>query len=97
MFTVKQAAKEIGVSASKLYELAQRRKIGHYRVERKILFSHEQLQDYLESCRIEAGEKPAPVPRPKKTKFTILDPERLHEAWRQQDAAADRPGAGNAQ
>jgi len=50
--TVAEAAKRIGISASKLYQLAAARAISHYRVGGKIVFSEADVDAYLESCRV---------------------------------------------
>jgi excisionase family DNA binding protein len=50
--TVNQAAKKIGVSASKLYQLVSARKIAHYRVGGKIVFSDDDIAAFLAGCRV---------------------------------------------
>ncbi len=52
--TVAEAADKIGISASKLYQLVAARRIPHYRVGGKILFSEADIAAYLESCRVGA-------------------------------------------
>jgi len=63
--TVAEAAKKIGISASKLYQLAAARAIAHYRVGGKILFSDADVDSYLASCRVgalvEAPTRRAPI------------------------------------
>lgn len=66
MFSVKAAAKELGISESKCYELCQKHKLAHYRIEGSIRISRQQIDEYLEKCRVGAGE--APVPRRVKLK-----------------------------
>jgi excisionase family DNA binding protein len=65
LFNVKAGAKRLGISASKLYQMASRRKIPHYRIGGKILFSDEQIQEFLNSCKVQpagpAKAKPPPV------------------------------------
>ncbi len=82
MLPVKQAAKRLGISQSKLYQLASERKIAHYRVGGKIVFAESDLDAYLDSCRVEAGGRPPR--RPSGGLFKNLDPVRLAEAWRNQ-------------
>jgi len=52
VMTVAEAAKRIGVSASKLYQLVAARRIAHYRIDGKIVFSEEDVASYLESCHV---------------------------------------------
>lgn len=56
MLTVTEAAKFLGVSASKLYELARHGRIAHYRIDRKILFKLEDLTAFARVCRIGVGQ-----------------------------------------
>jgi excisionase family DNA binding protein len=53
MYTLKEAAARIGISRPKLYQLVEQRKLSHYRVGGKILFSDSDLDEYLASCRVE--------------------------------------------
>lgn len=62
MLPVKEASRKLGVSASTLYQLASRRAIAHYKVGGKILFKPEDLDVYLESCRVGVASA-APAPR----------------------------------
>jgi excisionase family DNA binding protein len=65
MYTVKVVAKRLGISPSKLYQMVSRREIPHYRIGGKILFSEENVQEYLACCKVEKAEaskaKPPPV------------------------------------
>lgn len=56
--SAKQAARQLGISRSKLYELAAARKVPHYRIDGKLLFEAEDLATYKLSCRV--GPTPAP-------------------------------------
>jgi excisionase family DNA binding protein len=49
---VQEAARRIGVSRSKLYQLVASRRIAHYRVGAKILFADEDIRAYVNACRI---------------------------------------------
>lgn len=82
MIPVKEAAKRLGVSQSKLYQLVSKRKIAHYRVGGKIVFSESDLDDYLMNCRIEAGGISSR--RPCGGLFKNLDSARLSQAWKEQ-------------
>lgn len=61
--TVAEAAKKIGISSSKLYQLAAARVISHYRVGGKILFSEADVDAYLASCRVGAATPVVAAPR----------------------------------
>jgi excisionase family DNA binding protein len=63
--TVIKAAKRIGISASKLYQLTAARQIGHYRVGGKILFSEQDVAAFLETCRVGAAAPVAATPQPR--------------------------------
>ncbi len=52
--TVAEAAQKIGISASTLYQQVAARKISHYRVGGKIVFSEADVDAYLASCRVAA-------------------------------------------
>jgi excisionase family DNA binding protein len=63
VFDVKETAKRLGISASKLYQLASRRQIPYYRIGGKILFSGDQIQEFLDSCKVEpAGPRKPKLP-----------------------------------
>jgi excisionase family DNA binding protein len=53
--TVSEAAKRIGVSASKLYQLVAARKIAHYRIGGKIVFGEDDLAAFLAVCHVDAA------------------------------------------
>ena len=50
--TVTDASKRIGISRSKLYQLATDRKIAHYRVGGKLIFNEDDIVAFLAGCRI---------------------------------------------
>jgi excisionase family DNA binding protein len=52
--TIMQAARKIGISASKLYQLVAARQIAHYRVGGKIIFSEDDIASFLAGCRVSA-------------------------------------------
>ena len=79
MLSVKEAAKRMGVSASKLYQLASERKVAHFRIGGKIVFLESDLEAYLLACRIEPkGRTSSPPPGP----FKNLNAEKMLEEWR---------------
>jgi excisionase family DNA binding protein len=49
---VKAVARRLGISVSKLYQLAASRKISHYRIGGKLLFSQEDISAFLSGCRV---------------------------------------------
>lgn len=54
----KQAAKRAGVSPSLIYQLCSERRLKHYRVggegrRGKLLIDEDELDRFLESCRVE--------------------------------------------
>lgn len=57
--TVKDAAKRIGISASKLYALIAARAVAFYRVGGKIILSEADVDAYLATCRVGVAE---PIP-----------------------------------
>jgi excisionase family DNA binding protein len=61
--SVAEAAKKIGISASKLYQLVAARDISHYRVGGKIVFSESDVDAYLASCRVGAVTPMVAAPR----------------------------------
>jgi excisionase family DNA binding protein len=57
MLSVREAAERLGVAASTIYDLVQRRRLGHHRVgtgRGRILFMEEDLSAFLDSCKVEA-------------------------------------------
>lgn len=64
MYPIKQAAKQMGISPSKLYQLVSLRLIAHFRVGGKILISDRDIEAYLAGCRVETAEAPKPKPPP---------------------------------
>lgn len=61
--TVPETAKKIGISSSKLYQLASARAISHYRIGGKIVFSDQDVDTYLASCRVRAITPTLTAPR----------------------------------
>jgi len=71
--TVNEAAKRIGISASKLYQLVGARRIAHYRVGGKIIFAESDVEAYLATCRVGAVTPTVTAPRvPLKLKHLSL-------------------------
>lgn len=68
MIPLKDAANRLGISKSKLYVLAKQRRIEHFRIDGKYLFSDEQLQAFLEKSRVttaKPAERRPALPPPK--------------------------------
>jgi excisionase family DNA binding protein len=63
MLRVNEAAKRIGISASKLYQLIDGRQLSFYRVGGKILLAETDVDAYLASCRVGAVAPVATAPR----------------------------------
>jgi excisionase family DNA binding protein len=71
--TVTEASKRIGISPSKVYQLAADRKITHYRIGGKIVFHDDDIEAFLAGCRIPtvANETASPMPRLKLKHITL--------------------------
>ena len=63
--TVREASRKIGISASKLYQLASSRKIGHYRIGGKIVFSDDDIAAFLNGCRVGVVATVSATPQPR--------------------------------
>ena len=61
--TVREAAKRIGISASKLYQLLAAKRISHYRIGGKIVLSEADVEHFLETCRVAAAAAETVVTR----------------------------------
>lgn len=61
--SVAEAAKRIGISASKLYQLVAARRVSHARVDGKIILSDQDIAEFLASCRVAAVAPVAAAPR----------------------------------
>jgi excisionase family DNA binding protein len=61
--TVAEAAKKIGVSPGKVYQLAAARAISHHRIGGKIVFSDQDVDAYMASCRVGAVTPAVTAPR----------------------------------
>ena len=59
--SINEASKKIGISRSKLYQLASARQIAHYRVGGKIIFTNEDIEIFLATCRVGAVSPTAPT------------------------------------
>ena len=65
--TVNEAAKRIGISPSKLYQLVARREIAHYRlgVGGKIILADADIDAFMARCRVGTADVPPAVPSPR--------------------------------
>jgi excisionase family DNA binding protein len=63
--TVSEAAKKIGISASRLYQLVSARQIVHYRIGGKIIFHEDDVAAFLAGCRIGTAPVQAAVAVPR--------------------------------
>lgn len=85
MLTVKEIAGRLKVSLSKAYALIDAGEIAHYRIGGSIRVSEEQLQEFLDRARQgrrAAREPPATAAKTTTGGFTVLDGERLKDAWK---------------
>ena|SRR5215813_10739583 len=92
-YSVAEAAVALGVSRSLAYSLCQRRKIRHERHgagRGRIVIREDALQEYRASVtvQVEEGEGTATLPPCRNSPntsmpggFTMLDADRLREAW----------------
>jgi excisionase family DNA binding protein len=65
---VREAAKKIGLSPSKLYQLLAARQIAHYRVGGKIILTDADIAAFLTGCHVSAT--PADhIPQPPRLKL----------------------------
>src|SRR5437870_4709737 len=96
-FLVSEVAAALRLSVSQVYALIDSGKLRAHRFTTKkhgaVRVSQQQLDDYLRESEsvgaAPAKEQAAPEARP--SGFTMLDGERLREAWRLQGAAAGPP------
>jgi excisionase family DNA binding protein len=68
LLKVSDVAERLNLSASKVYQLIERKQLPHYRLDGAIRISEEQLAGYLESTRrerteVQASDSPAVRPR----------------------------------
>ena len=54
---VTEAAEFIGISRSSLYTHIKNKKIEHYKIEGRILFNKETLENYVNSSIVKKGTK----------------------------------------
>jgi excisionase family DNA binding protein len=75
MLPLKDAARRLGISRSKLYEKVSRREIVHYRIDSKILFAEADIEMFLAECRVEKSEGSTrpPATRSRRLKNLSLD------------------------
>ena len=55
LYTVKEAAAELRLSAATVYALVENRKIRHIRFGQRILFTPENLSDFIQAATVPAG------------------------------------------
>ncbi len=60
--SVIEAARAIGVSVSKVYQLVSARQLAHYRVGAKIIIREADVAAYMERCRVGPTQPAAPTP-----------------------------------
>jgi excisionase family DNA binding protein len=76
MLTAKMAAAQLGISSSKLYELAAQRRIAHFRIGGKLLFEQNDLDTFKKAARVETASARIALPpvqrRPLRLKHVLL-------------------------
>lgn len=55
LLRIGEAAELLRISKSKLYQLVEDRRISHFRLDGRVVFSEEQLATYLEQHVVEAA------------------------------------------
>lgn len=91
MLTVKQAAERLGVSATLVYALCAQGKIIHERYglgRGTIRISEDALGQYRVSCQVTAPHRTHAPAGKNGGAFSVLDPDRLLDAWRKQGVLA---------
>jgi excisionase family DNA binding protein len=63
--SVTQAAKLIGISPSKLYQLVSARQIAHYRIGGKIVFDEDDIAAFRCKCHVPVVQQASPPPPPR--------------------------------
>lgn len=68
LLKVSDVAQRLSLSAAKVYELVESRRISHHKIGGAIRFSEEQLAEFLEETRRERGNGPVKTrsPRPRR-------------------------------
>ena len=84
--TVKAAAKFLNVSANTIYGLCAAKRIRHVRVgvgRGRLLIPEAAIEEYLKGRTVEVADPSRRPPQPSTSSgpFTMLDGERLAEAW----------------
>ena len=75
MMTKEQAAKFLGVSLDTLERFMKDKKIAYYKLAPKIVrFKEEDLREYIDSTRVEAGE----TEPPKRKRRSWKEPENVY-------------------
>jgi len=84
LLTVAEVARMLSASKSFVYDLAARRQIASYKIgQGAVRFRFEDVVEYLDRCRVEAGGVDRRPSRPAGVTFQHLDPSRLAAAWRE--------------
>jgi excisionase family DNA binding protein len=65
MYTVIETANRLRLSRAKLYYLVGQRRIGHYRIDGKILFREADIEAFLAKKHVEPATPAATVAAPK--------------------------------
>lgn len=55
LYNIKEVANKLRVSNTKVYQLVEHKRIGHYRLDGRILFSPDHLSAYLKLHEVQTG------------------------------------------
>lgn len=100
MLTVRDVAGRLNVSLGCVYTLISRGELPCHRIgigRGAIRVREADLDEYLDSCRVETGPESLQSSRPTRRNalFKHLDGERLRSAWRRQGVHSDGPNVCN--
>lgn len=91
LLSVREAAARMRVSASTVYNLCQQRVLPHRRIgvgRGTLRIAEEDLVTFLEAKKVAGGQGLPPKLGAGSHDFTMLDGDRLREAWRRQGLLA---------
>ncbi len=98
--TINQAAERLSVAYGTIRNAIVAGRLVAYKIMGTYRIRPEDLDAFIESCRVEHGRQGSRPPSPKSeaggAAFTHLDGDRLLDAWRRQGVLAGRPRARNA-
>ena len=57
VFSVRKAAEMLGIGRSTLYELVEQRSISHHRFGSRIIFTQDDIDEFLQECAVKKQRK----------------------------------------